>query len=98
LEPNARDAERGVQIEHVAETFRSMTSVPIIVNTGFDKAKDNAALAAGNADLVAFDVPFISNPDLPERLRQDAAYNKPSPALFYGEGAPGYTDYPALSM
>jgi N-ethylmaleimide reductase len=54
--------------------------------------------AAGNADLVAFGVPFISNPDLPERLRRDAAYNKPDPDLFYGEGAPGYTDYPALSM
>ena len=98
LEPNAKDAERGVQIEHVSETFRSMTSVPIIVNTGFDKAKANAVLAAGNADLVAFGVPFISNPDLPERLRRDAAYNKPNPALFYGEGAHGYTDYPALSM
>jgi N-ethylmaleimide reductase len=96
LEPNAKDAERGVQIEHVVETFRSMTSVPIVVNTGFDKA--NAVLAAGNADLVAFGVPFISNPDLPERLRRDTAYNKPNPALFYGEGAPGYTDYPALSM
>ena len=91
LEPNAKEAERGVQIEHVVETFRSMTSVPIIVNTGFDKAKANAVLAAGNADLVAFGVPFISNPDLPERLRRDAAYNKPNPALFYGKGAPGYS-------
>src|SRR5471030_1566130 len=54
LEPNARDAERGVQIGHVAKTFRPMTSVPIIVNTGFDKAKANAALASGDADLVAF--------------------------------------------
>ena len=98
LEPNAKEVERGVQIEHVVETFRSMTSVPIMVNTGFDKAKANAVLAAGNADLVAFGVPFISNPDLPERLRRDAAYNKPNPALFYGEGASGYTDYPALSM
>src|ERR1700683_2442197 len=88
LEPNAKEVERGVQIEHVVETFRPMTSVPIMVNTGFDKAKANAVLAAGNADLVAFGVPFISNPDLPERLRRDAAYNKPHPALFYGEGAP----------
>ena len=97
LEPNAKDAERGVQIEHVVETFRPMTSVPIIVNTGFDKAKANAVLAAGNADLVAFGVPFIGNPDLPERLRRDAPYNKPNVALFYGEGAAGYTDYPALA-
>lgn len=96
LEPNAKDAERGVQIPHVAETFRPMTSVPVIVNTGFDKAKANAVLAAGTADLVAFGVPYIANPDLVERLRTDAPFNKPDPANFYGEGAKGFTDYPTL--
>ncbi len=94
LEPNAKDAERGVQIAHVAQTFRPMTSVPVMVNTGFDKAKGNAVLAAGTADLVAFGVPYIANPDLVERLRTDAPFNKPDPATFYGEGAKGYTDYP----
>lgn len=96
LKPNAKDAERGVQIRDVVETFRPMTSVPIIVNTGFDKAKANAILASGNADLVAFGVPFMANPDLVERLRIDASLNKPDPALFYGVGPKGYTDYPAL--
>ncbi len=96
LEPNAKDAERGVQIPHVAETFRPLTSVPVIVNTGFDKAKANAVLAAGTADLVAFGVPYIANPDLVERLRTDATFNKPDPATFYGEGAKGFTDYPAM--
>ena len=96
LEPNAKDAERGVQITHVAETFRPMTSVPVIVNTGFNKAKANAVLAAGTADLVAFGVPYIANPDLVERLRTDAPFNKPDPATFYGEGAKGFTDYPAM--
>jgi N-ethylmaleimide reductase len=96
LEPNARDAERGVQIRDVAETFRPMTSVPIIVNTGFDKAKANAVLASGNADLVAFGAVYIANPDLVERFRTDAPLNKPDPALFYGVGAKGYTDYPVL--
>jgi hypothetical protein len=53
LEPNAKDAERGVQISNIGETFRPTTSVPITVNTGFDKAKANAVLASGNVDLVA---------------------------------------------
>ena len=97
LEPNAKDAEKGVQIEHVAETFRSRVSVPLIVNTGFDKAKGNALIADGTADAVAFGVPYIANPDLVERLRQDASLNKPDPSNFYGEGAKGYTDYPALA-
>jgi N-ethylmaleimide reductase len=52
-EPDARDAERGVQISNGAETLRPMTSAPIIVNTGFDKARADAVLAGGNADFVA---------------------------------------------
>jgi N-ethylmaleimide reductase len=97
LEPNAKDAGRGVQINNVAETFRPMISVPIIVNTGFDKAKANAVLASGNADLVAFGVAYIANPDLVKRLRRDAPLNKPDSTTFYGVGPKGYTDYPVLA-
>ena len=96
LEPNAKDVGRGVQIEHVARTFRPMTSVPIVVNTGFDEAKADAVLAAGDADLVAFGVPYVANPDLVERMRTGAPLSKPDPSTFYGEGAKGYTDYPVL--
>jgi N-ethylmaleimide reductase len=97
LEPNAKDAEKGVQIEHVAETFRSRVTVPLIVNTGFDKAKGDAFIAEGAADAVAFGVAYIANPDLVDRLRDRAPLNKPDPSTFYGEGAKGYTDYPALA-
>lgn len=67
-----------------------------IANEGFDKAQGNAWLAEGKADAVAFGVPYIANPDLVERLRQDAALNEPRPQLFYSQGAEGYTDYPSL--
>ena len=96
-EPNAKVLEAGgVQIAHVAETFRPMTRRPLIINTGFDKARGNAVIAAGHADLVGFGVPYIANPDLVARLRTDAPLNRPDPATFYGEGPGGYTDYPAL--
>jgi len=45
---------------------------------------------------VAFGVPFIANPDLPERIKQGAELNAADPTTFYGGGAEGYTDYPAL--
>ena len=96
LEPNAKDAERGVQIEHVAETFKPLVTVPLIVNTGFDNATANAVLAAGGADLVAFGVRYIANPDLVRRLQADTPLHKPDPKAFYGIGPEGYTDYPAL--
>ena len=63
----------------------------------FTKDKANAVLDKGNAYPVAFGVPFPINPDLPERLRREAPYNKPNPALFYGVGTEGYTDHPALT-
>ncbi len=96
LEPNAKDAEKGVQINNVAETFRPMTSVPLIVNTGFDKAKGNAVIDRGQADLVSFGVLYIANPDLVARFEADAPMNKPDPSTFYGEGPKGYTDYSTL--
>lgn len=97
LEPNAKDAKKGVQIEHVVETLGPLTSRPIIVNTGFDKAKGNEAIASGSVDVVAFGVPYIANPDLVERYRVDGPLNKPDPETFYGEGPKGYTDYPQMA-
>jgi N-ethylmaleimide reductase len=97
LEPNAKEREKGVAIDDVAGTFRPMTSVPFITNTGYDKAKGDAVIADGKADLVAYGVPYIANPDLVERFRVDAPLNKPNPALFYGVGAEGYTDYPTMN-
>jgi N-ethylmaleimide reductase len=98
LEPNAKDLETGkVQIEHVAKTFRPLFSGPLMINTGFDKAKGQAVLASGDADLVAFGTMFIANPDLPDRFRRDASLNKLDPTTFYGVGPKGYTDYPSLA-
>lgn len=97
LEPNAKEKEKGVAIADVTGTFRPMTTVPFITNTGYDKVKGNAVVAEGKADLVAYGVPYIANPDLVERFRVDGPMNKPNPALFYGTGAEGYTDYPTMA-
>ncbi|HLZ66482.1 MAG TPA: alkene reductase [Aliidongia sp.] len=67
-----------------------------VVNGGYDRAKAEAVLEIGAADLVAFGVPFLANPDLVERLQQNAPLNAPDQTTFYGGGAKGYTDYPAL--
>lgn len=68
-----------------------------MTNAGYDQQRANAALAAGEADLIAFGVLYIANPDLPERFAQNAALNTPDPATFYGGEGEGYTDYPTLS-
>jgi N-ethylmaleimide reductase len=67
-----------------------------IANNGYDFDLANKVLAANEADLIAFGKPFIANPDLVERLQRGAPLNAPDKATFYGGGAKGYTDYPAL--
>jgi len=67
-----------------------------IANGGYDKARGHAAIATGAADLVAYGVPYLANPDLPRRFKQDAPLNAPDQATFYGGDAHGYTDYPGL--
>ena len=67
-----------------------------MVNNSYNRAMATDAVASGAADLVAFGRPFIANPDLVRRLREDlplAALNRDT---LYGGAAAGYTDYPAL--
>ncbi len=68
-----------------------------MANLGYDKARGNAAIASGQADVIAFGVPFIANPDLVERYRTDAPLNAADEASFYGGTEKGYTDYPFLN-
>jgi len=68
-----------------------------MVNNGYSREMAIAEVASGRADLVAFGRPFIANPDLGRRLREDAPWNALRPATLYGGGAEGYTDYPALA-
>jgi N-ethylmaleimide reductase len=69
----------------------------LIVNGGYDARSGQAAIAHGEADLVAIGVPFLANPDLPARYRKNAALNTPDQTTFYAGEEKGYIDYPALA-
>jgi N-ethylmaleimide reductase len=76
--------------------LRGLFGGPVIVNGGYNIDSANAAIAAGEADLVAFGVPFLANPDLPERWRRGAPLNAPQLEHFYAGEEKGYIDYPTL--
>lgn len=78
------------------DALRSRYRGTWIVNNGYDRAMAETAIASGRADLIAFGRPFISNPDLVERLRSGSPLAQLNRATLYGGGAEGYTDYPAL--
>lgn len=73
------------------------TSGAWIVNNGYTPSMAVDAVASGAADMVAFGRPFISNPDLVQRLQLDAPLAVLDPKTLYGGGAAGYTDYPPLA-
>jgi N-ethylmaleimide reductase len=77
--------------------LRAAFNGPFILAGGLDKASAQQALSEGRADLAAMGKAFLANPDLVDRMRQDAPLNAPVPETFYTPGAKGYTDYPALA-
>ncbi|WP_396594256.1 alkene reductase [Brevundimonas sp. R86498] len=81
----------------LAARMREAFGGPLMLNGGLTKALAQKALDDGRADLVSIGVPVLANPDLVERWDQDAPLNTPDTSTFYGGGAKGYTDYPALS-
>lgn len=77
--------------------LRANFSGTVIRNSGLTPESAAAVLDAGEADLVSFGRLFISNPDLPSRIRHGHPLAEPDRATFYTAGAEGYTDYPAYA-
>ena len=95
VEPRIKGTEDVNDSKPVAVTYlRKIFTGPIIAAGGFDRAGADVILASGDADLVAFGRHFISNPDLPARLRDNAPLTPYDRETFYGGDARGYTDYP----
>lgn len=65
-----------------------------IINGGFDLKTGQEAIESGLADFISYATLYISNPDLVERFKLNAALNKADPTTYYTMGAKGYTDYP----
>jgi N-ethylmaleimide reductase len=81
----------------VTPLIRDVYDGTLIVNGGYGVDTAEAVIASGEADLVAFGVPFLANPDLPLRYRKRSLLNPPDAATFYAGEEKGYIDYPALS-
>ena len=80
----------------VSPLVRPAFKRPLVLNQDFTLETAQAALASGLADAVSFGRPFISNPDLVERLRTGAPLAADDMATWYTQGAEGYIDYPVV--
>jgi len=82
-------------VTKVSEHYRTVYRGTLITNTGYDQHKGNEVIRKRQADLVAYGIPFIANPDLVERFRMHAPLARADQNTFYQGGAKGYVDYPA---
>jgi 2,4-dienoyl-CoA reductase-like NADH-dependent reductase (Old Yellow Enzyme family) len=80
--------------ERFLREFKERFGGPVILCGALTPETAEVMLNEGLADLAAFGVPFIANPDLPERMRRGWELTPPKTDLFYGGGAEGYIDYP----
>lgn len=75
--------------------IRDAFSGALILNGNYDAAQAAADVVEGRGDIIAFGRPYISNPDLVERMQSGADLAQPNFDTFYTPGPEGYTDYPA---
>lgn len=92
----SRRVANGNAAPDVLAIARERFSGPLIACADYDQAKAHAAIEQGRADLIAFGRPYISNPDLVERMQNGAPLAEYDRSTFYTRGPCGYTDYPKL--
>jgi N-ethylmaleimide reductase len=75
--------------------FRNAFRGPLMGNCGYTQGTAEAAIANGDADLIAFGRPFISNPDLVARFANDwPLTDLADMSVWYSFDDPGYADFP----
>jgi N-ethylmaleimide reductase len=77
-----------------SEQLRKIFTGKIIAAGGFEPDSAESIVEKGDADAVTFGRYFVSNPDLPRRIREGLPLNPYDRDTFYTFDARGYTDYP----
>jgi len=90
LEGDMMGAARNVNYRALRDVYKGS----YMANNGYDKNRAQTAISNGDCDLVAFGVPFLANPDLVHRYKNNLPLNEADQATFYGGDETGYTDYP----
>jgi len=85
------------QVDPIAAAIRKVFTAPLVLNSDYRGDTAEAAIAEERADAITFGRPFISNPDLVQRLAEGAELVPDDRATWYSQGPEGYIDYPALA-
>jgi len=78
----------------IKDKIRGAFKGTFIASGGLNLEKAETVLNDEKGDLVAFGVPFIANPDLVYRFKNNIELSNPNPDTFFTPGIEGYLDYP----
>ncbi len=92
IETNNADVRQGGKLID-SNIFRDHFKGTFMACGAYTHATAQEALSSNKADLIAFGIPFIANPDLPERFKRNIALVQSDPKTFYTGADKGYIDY-----
>ena len=78
----------------VAPLIRKAFKNALVLNSDYDLARGQAAVASGVADAITYGRKFLANPDLPRRFAENLELNADDMKTWYSQGPEGYVTYP----
>ncbi len=90
LEPLPSD---GSNMQYLTPLLRKNYNGLLLANAGYNQQRASDALKQGLADAVSFGLPFIANPDLVARFKNNVSLSDADSTRFYTPGPQGYVDY-----
>jgi N-ethylmaleimide reductase len=84
----------GAEVPPVAPAIRAVFKGLLILNSDYTRQRAEATLRNREADAISFGRAFISNPDLPRRMRENFPLSPLDEKKLYTNGREGYSDYP----
>ena len=99
-QPGPEGTFGATEVPKQSPAIRAVFTGPLVLNSDYDAARAEAEIAAGRCDAVSFGRPYISNPDLAERIAAGAEWspNIGAPGTWYSKGPAGYVDYPPMDQ
>lgn len=94
LEGDMMSKTRTVNYYELGKIFNGV----YIANNGYNLESAQKVISNGNADMVAFGIPFLANPDLVRRYKDKLPLNEVDVDTFYGGDEKGYNDYPTYDQ
>lgn len=98
IEPRATSAGGGEDVwkdaPSTSQLFRKAFNGTFLSAGGYTADTAKEAVGSASVDAVVFGRYFISNPDLPERIKAGIAFTPYDRSTFYGGAEKGYTDFP----